>query len=181
MKRRECLAGLLLGLAVIGATSTPVAAQNQDGAGATISPNATAKDVGLPIYPGAKPHKDKDGDSPGVNMGLWGGTFGFKLAVLKLESNDAPDKVAAFYTKALARYGKVLNCSDSAQAKTAKDKDDSSNKLTCDDEKSEKGEVVFKAGTKDHQHIVSVKPGATGSVFNLIYVETRGDEKKAAS
>jgi len=181
MNRREWLVYPLIGFAVLGAASTPIAAQNQDGAGATISPRATAKDVGLPIYPGAKPHKDKDDDSPGVNMGLWGGTFGFKLAVLKMESNDAPDKVAASYTKALARYGKVLNCSDPAQAKNTKDKDDSSKQLTCDDEKSEKGEVVFKAGTKERQHIVSVKPSGSGSVFNLIYVEARGDEKKAAS
>jgi len=181
MNRREWLVGLLIGLAVLGAASTPIAAQNQDGAGATISPKATAKDVGLPIYPGATPHKDKDDDSPAVNMGLWGSTFGFKLAVLKMESNDAPDKVAAFYTKALARYGKVLNCNDPTQAKNAKDKDDSSNKLTCDDEKPEKGEVVFKAGTKDRQHIVSVRSNGSGSVFNLIYVEARGDEKKTAS
>jgi hypothetical protein len=166
---------------MLGAAATSIEAQKQDGAGATISPKATAKDVGLPIYPGAKPHKDKDEDSPGVNMGLWGSTFGFKLAVLKLESNDAPDKVTAFYTKALARFGKVLNCSDPSQAKAAKDKDGSLNQLTCDDEKSEKGEVVFKAGTKDRQHIVSVKPNGPGSVFNLIYIEARGDEKKAAS
>jgi hypothetical protein len=181
MSKSKSIAKFLLAILLPLTFVSSLPAQNQDGAGATISPNATTKDVGLPMYPGAKPHKDKNEDSPGVNMGLWGSTFGFKLAVLKLESNDAPDKVTAFYTKALARYGKVLNCSDPAQAKAAKDKDDSSKQLTCGDEKSENGEVVFKAGTKDRQHIVSVKPNGSGSVFNLIYIEARGDEKKGAS
>ena len=45
-------------------------------------------------------------------MGLWGGSSGFKLFVLKMESSDAPEKVAAFYRKALAKYGTVLDCSN---------------------------------------------------------------------
>jgi hypothetical protein len=162
---------------------SPPRAPAQDGAGATASTNATAKDVGLPFYPGAKPHKDKDGDSDALNVGLWGSAFGFKIAVVKLESSDAPDKVTAFYLKALGKYGKVINCTDPAQAKAAQGKDDSSNRLTCDDDgKSEKGEVVYKAGTKDNQHIVSVKPNGSGSIFDLIFVYARGtDLKKPAA
>ena len=41
-------------------------------------------------------------------MGLWGGSTGFKLFVLKMETADAPEKVASFYRKALAKYGTVL-------------------------------------------------------------------------
>jgi hypothetical protein len=157
----------------------PGLAAAQDGAGVTASKKATAKDVGLPLYPGAKPHKDSDSDTDAFNVGAWGGTFGIKLAVLKLESPDSPDKVAAFYAKALAKYGKVLNCTDPAQAKASKHKTDSSNILTCDEsEKSDKGEVVYKAGTKDKQHVVSVKPNGTGSVFALVYVEAHGDDDK---
>jgi len=150
-------------------------AQDKDGAGITFSKQATAKDVGLPTYPGSKAHKDEKEDSASVQMGLWGGAFGFKLAVMKMESNDAPEKVAEFYKKALAKYGTVLNCSDTSQK--AKDKDESSNKLTCDDDKPEKGGLVFKAGTKEKQHVVGIQGNGTGSLFQLVYVEARGDDK----
>ena len=62
-----------------------------------MSKQATAKDVGLPVYPGAKAHKDEKDDSATVQMGLLGGAFGFKLAVMKMDSNDAPEKVAEFF------------------------------------------------------------------------------------
>ena len=150
-------------------------AQDKDGAGVTFSKQATAKDVGLPAYPGAKAHKDEKEDSSSVQMGLWGGSFGFKLAVMKMESNDAPEKIAEFYKKALGKYGTVLNCSDASQK--AKDKDESSNKLTCDDDKPEKGGLVFKAGTKEKQHVVAIQQNGTGSLFQLVYVEARGDDK----
>jgi hypothetical protein len=155
--------------------------QDQSGAGVMVSKQATAKDVGLPVYPGARAHKDEKGDSPSVQMGMWGGSFGFKLAVMKMESNDAPEKIAEFYKKALAKYGTVLNCSDPSQKASAKDKGGSSNKLECDDDKPEKGGLVFKAGTKEKQHIVGIQPNGQGSVFQLAYVEARGDgkEKKA--
>ena len=156
-----------------------LSAQSQDGVGVTASKKATAKDVGLPLYPGAKPHKDSDSDTDALNVGAWGSAFGFKLAVLKLESSDSPEKVAAFYAKALNKYGKVLNCSDPAQAKSSKGKDDNSNILTCDDDgKADKGEYVYKAGTKDKQHIVSVKHNGSGSVMDLVFVETRVDDDK---
>jgi hypothetical protein len=155
--------------------------QDQSGAGVTISKQATAKDVGLPVYPGAKAHKDEKNDSPAVQMGLWGSTFGFKLAVMKMESNDAPEKIAEFYRKALTKYGAVLNCSDPSQKEGAKEKNGSSNKLECGDDKPEKGGLVFKAGTKEKQHIVGIQPNGQGTVFQLVYVEARGDdrEKKA--
>jgi hypothetical protein len=151
--------------------------QDKDGAGLTFSKQATSKEVGLPVYPGARPHKDEKEDSPSVQMGVWGSTFGFKLAVMKMESNDAPERVAEFYKKALAKYGTVLNCSDPLQKKTAKDSDKSSNKLTCDDDKPEKGGIVFKAGTKEKQHVVAIQSNGQGSLFQLVYVEARGGDK----
>jgi hypothetical protein len=151
--------------------------QDKDAAGVTFSKPATAKDVGLPAYPGARGHKDEKDDSPSVQMGLWGSSFGFKLAVMKMESNDAPEKIAEFYKKALAKYGTVLNCSDPSQKASAKEKSGPSNKLECDDDKPEKGGLVFKAGTKEKQHVVAIQANGQGSLFQLVYVEARGDDK----
>jgi hypothetical protein len=151
--------------------------QDKDGAGVTFSKQATPKEVGLPAYPGAKLHKDEKDDSASVQMGLWGGSFGFKLAVMKMESNDAPEKIAEFYKKALAKYGTVLNCSDPSQKENAKNKDDASNKLVCEDDNPEKGGLLFKAGTKEKQHLVAIQASGQGSLFQLVYVEARGDDK----
>jgi hypothetical protein len=149
-------------------------------AGLIVSARATAKEVGLPIYPGSIPHKDqdKDNDSPAAKLGLWGTSFGFKLVVLKMESTDAPRKVAEYYQRALAKYGTVLDCTNAARPQQAKD--ENSEKLTCADDKPEKGGMLFKAGTKEKQHIVGVQPNGTGAMFQLLHVEARGEKKNPA-
>ena len=151
--------------------------QDQDGAGVVFNKQATAKDVGLPVYPGAKPHKDDKDDSPSVKMGLWGSTFGFKLAVMKMDSNDAPEKIADYYKKALAKYGPVLNCSEATAKTNANDDHKSSKQLDCGDDKPEKGGLLFKAGTKEKQHIVGIQQDGQGTIFQLVYVEARSDDK----
>jgi len=176
-KRFGIFCGVLGGLALLVASAASASAsrgaQDKDGAGVTFSKQATSKEVGLPVYTGAKPHKDEKEDSPSVQMGIWGSTFGFKLAVMKLESNDAPEKIAEFYKKALAKYGTVLNCSDPSQKPSAKD----SNKLECGNDRPEKGGLLFKAGTKEKQHLVAIQANGQGSFFQLVYVEARGDDK----
>ena len=148
-------------------------------AGLIVSARATAKEAGLPIYPGAIPHKDPDkDDSPAAKLGLWGSSFGFKLVVLKMESKDTPRKVADYYQKALAKYGPVLDCTNAAGTQEASD--DKSNKLTCGDDKPDKGGMLFKAGTKEKQHVVGVQPNGAGTVFQLLYIEARGEQKRPA-
>jgi hypothetical protein len=147
-------------------------------AGLIVSARATAKEVGLPIYPGSTPYReqDKDDDSPSAKLGLWSSSFGFRLVVLKMESKDAPRKIADYYTKALARYGTVLDCTNNAGPQQAKDE----KKLTCGDDKPDPGGMLFKAGTAEKQHIVAVQPKGNGAEFKLLYVEARGEKKKPA-
>jgi hypothetical protein len=162
-------------------SSVNVTVTGKDGSdvgGLMISAKATAKEVGLPLYPGARPSKEDGDGSAAANLGLWGSSFGFKLVVLKMESNDSKEKVAAFYQKALAKYGTVLNCSESSKSSTDKDKDDSSKKLTCGDDHADAGGMLFKAGSKEKQHLVSVKPNGTGCIFHIVYLEARSDEGK---
>ena len=165
----------------------PLAAQNakdsnsqqsssdNDSIGFNLGKNASAKDVGLPIYPGARRHKDDSNDSSALNMGLWGGSTGFKLFVLKMETTDAPEKVANFYRKALAKYGTVLDCSTTS-ATTNSSEDKSSKKLTCENEKPKPNEISLKAGSKEKQHAVGIEPNGTGTTFQLVYVETKGTD-----
>jgi len=172
---------------VVLAAALPLAAQNakdssaqqsssdNDSIGFNLGKNASAKDVGLPIYPGARRHIDDANDSSALNMGLWGGSTGFKLFVLKMDSTDAPEKVATFYRKALAKYGTVLDCSN-ASASTSSDNEKNSKRLTCEDEKPKPNEISLKAGTKDKRHAVGIEPNGTGTTFQLVYVETKGTD-----
>jgi hypothetical protein len=174
--------------ALLLAAALPLAAQDQkdsqqsdkdkDSIGFNLGQNASAKDLGLPIYPGSHRHQDNSDDSPALNMGLWGGSSGFKLFVLKMESTDAPDKVATFYRKALAKYGTVLDCTNPPPS--SDNSDDSSKKsakaLTCEDAKPKTGEISLKSGTKAKEHAVGIQPHGSGTLYQLVYVETRGTE-----
>ena len=157
-------------LAVSGFAIQSAVAQDSDGAGIVVSGKATSSDVGLPIYPGAKPYKESDKDSDAARLGLWGGGFGFKLAVMQLESSDAPAKIADFYRKALAKYGDVLDCTNGGAKQ-----DDSAKALTCGDDKPDKGGMLFKAGTKKQQHIVGLDPKGSGTKLSLICMQFKGD------
>jgi hypothetical protein len=171
------LAPALLAAAAFVFVSAPqAAAQDEKGAGATVGGEAKAKDVGLPLYPGATRYRDKDNDTD-ANFNLWGGGAGFKLVVIKMQSSDAPDKVAAYYKKALAKYGPVLDCT---HATGSSDSDsDKSNVLTCGTDKADSGGQLYKAGTKDKQHIVAVNPSSSGTKFDLLYItHWNKDEKK---
>ena len=173
---------IVMGL-ILSAAAMPLAAQDKKGSdtnksdndsvGFIASKNASAKEIGLPLYPGSRRHKDDSDDSSSVQLGAWGGSYGFKLLVLKMESDDTPEKVAAFYRKALSKYGKVLNCSDAGTA----EKEKSSNGLDCDSDQPEKGETVLKSGTKETQHIASIKANGGGSVYDLVFIEAKGSEK----
>jgi hypothetical protein len=170
------LAALPLGAQDKKASGKTDSDMDQEGFGIVASRRAGAKDMGLPLYPGAREHKDKSEDSPAIKLGLWGGNSGFKLAVLKLETSDGSEKVAAFYRKALAKYGKVLDCTGSSKVTTGDNKGSFSNELGCDDDHPENGELVLKAGTKQEQHVVGIKSSGGLTLFQLVYVMTRGSD-----
>jgi hypothetical protein len=183
--RLKRLAMITLGVA---AAVLPVAAQDsQDkdkdqkhsnkSVGFILSGDASAKDVGLPVYPGAQRRKDTSDDSSALQMGLWGWKSGFKLVLLKLDSDDSPDKVAAFYRKALAKYGKVLDCKKSG-TKTKEDSESSSHEITCQDDQPVAGGFTLKSGTKERQHIVAVEPRGGHSTISLVYLEAPKSESK---
>jgi hypothetical protein len=146
-----------------------------------VGKDADAQKTGLPLYPGARPKRDKDNDP--VNLGIFTEAFGFKIVVAKYESDDAPGKVIDYYRDRLKKYGKVLECHTKEHGGNAhadfdddKDKDSKGSKeLKCEGDNT--GPVTeLKVGREDNQHVVAIEPtdGHTGSTFALLYVYTRG-------
>ena len=143
-------------------------------AGLTFNDTATADDAGLPHYPGATPHRKHDSDGDGVNLGFWGGSFGLKVVVVELATPDSVEKVAAFYQQALAQYGDVLDCRKSAPETESRNRRDKSRPLSCENDRAKKKGLLYKAGTREKQRMVSIQPQGQGSVFQLVYIEKRG-------
>ena len=150
--------------------STPVG-------GIHVSKEASAADVGLTVYPGARlKQKDSNGDDKSANVNISGFGYGLKVVAMEYQSDDPPAKLVTFYQDQLKKYGKVLECHTSHLKLDAdiKDSDHGSHELTC--EQSGGSTVELKVGTKENQHIVSVEPDGKGSSFSLVYVRTHGKE-----
>lgn len=141
--------------------------------GFKISEEATPRNVGLPAYPGSKPYKGDD-DSSAADIGISTPLFGLKVVAVELEAPDEPEKVAAFYRKALAKYGEVVECI--AGRDGADERSDRSDRLTCDSDEMEKNSVVYKVGTEKNQRVVAIKPLGRGTQFSLVHVNVRGDD-----
>jgi hypothetical protein len=140
-------------------------------AGVILSQDATADDVGLPLYPNAQRLKATSNESSAVQMGVWGHSGGFKLVVLKLQSSDSLEKIAMFYRKALSKYGQVLDCSKPAPKHDGAGGRET-NALDCDDDEPTNGGIALKAGTKEKQHVVGVEPKGNHNEIALVYLES---------
>lgn len=184
--------------AIIAATLAmlaPVAAQADTfSAGISITDEVSAKETGLPVYPGAtaapKKKRDRDaskegtgadGDAANIEMGF--GPWGLKVIATKLVSSDAPEKVAAFYRQELARMGDVVDCSttESRIAEIERRKYKSTKKsldkpVTCERSRTKKDGYKYKLGTEGDQYVVAITPDGSGSELALVRVMLRAPD-----
>ena len=120
----------------------------------------SAADLGLPVYPGAKPITNDDKHkSADVHLGF--GEWQLRVKAVSYSTPDSKDQVIAFYKKALGRFGDVITCQENSPVGTPTATREG---LTCDEHDNNKnvnineGDVrhdfQLKAGSKRHQHIV---------------------------
>jgi hypothetical protein len=152
--------------------------ESDHGQSFSLSLNATDKatpaDVGLPAYPGSTVHDDDGDGTHSANIGFSIPSFGLKVVATEMRSDDQPQRVAAFYRKALAKYGDVLDCSAGSQdSRKSRRRDDAKGDLTCDGDAAADS-ILYKAGTDENQRIVSIKPHGRGARFSLVHVAVRG-------
>ncbi len=145
-----------------------------------VSKGADVRDTGLPVYPGAR-RKDTDegGEKHSANVNISSSLFGLKVVAVEYLSDDPPEKLVAYYTGQLKKYGSVLECHSNASHAGANvdSGDDSSGSKPVKCEGDNNGKVIeLKVGTRQNQHIVSIQPADSGkgSDFGLVHVQVRG-------
>ena len=143
--------------------------------------DADPRELGLPVYPGARLKHDDNHESNTANLGIFTQLFGVKLVVLNYASDDAPEKIVNFYREKLKKFGKVMEChysDDHPQVQPGKD-DDSQGSREVKCEGDNKGNnIELKVGTEDNQHAVAIEPSKSGNgaIFALVYFHARGKQ-----
>ena len=164
---------------VLAAAAFALAAGASQAGGLDIHADADAADVGVPAYPGAIKKTDRGGDPTGFSFGVWGESFGIKIAVVGYRSVDGVDKVAAFYRDALGKYGPVLDCTGNTKKPDTPKHDGKADKdkpVTCDNDTIEAGGRLFKVGTNRAQRVFKARPWHDGTTFELVRVEEHGTD-----
>ncbi|HXM10066.1 MAG TPA: hypothetical protein VN946_08990 [Terriglobales bacterium] len=137
-----------------------------------VSEQADIRDAGLALYPGAKPApKDDSDDKKSANVNLSVPGFSMKVIAAEFLSDDAPDKIVAFYNKDLQKYGKPIQCHGGWNGGHVNydGKDEMSKPVSCENDRT--GDAVeLKVGTEGNQHLVSVKSNSRGTRFALVYI-----------
>ena len=143
--------------------------------GIHVSNGLDARDLGVAVYPGARPRQEKDNDEKGANVNISSPYFGIKVAAQEYESDDSMDKVISFYTDQLKKYGAVVKChgkwkGKDANAQVGHDSGKHSHEVTCDKDSSGDS-IELKVGTEENQHLVAIEPQGKGCKFALVRVE----------
>lgn len=148
--------------------------------GLHVTKDADVRDIGLPVYAGARRKEHSDDNNPNsAHVNISTSLFGIKVVAIEYLSDDPPEKLVAYYKDQLKKYGYVLECHTNERHPgtnmSGVDTSGDSRKLKCDDDQNGKT-VELKVGNEQNQHIVSIKPGddGKGSDFGLVYIQMRG-------
>lgn len=134
------------------------------------------KETGLAAYPGAQLRQTDEHGNSNASVNISSSLFGMKVAVLRYQTSDPPDKVLGFYRKEMSHYGKVIDCTGGFNMSFHPHEKDS--EVTCDDHggASHGYKQELKVGTENNQRIVAVKPSDKGTEFVMVYVRAHDDK-----
>ena len=143
-----------------------------------VDTSEAATDNGIPVYPGATPRPESNGDKHRANVNIGAMGFGLKVIAAEYDTPDSPEKVKAFYLDKMAKYGKVLECrgtgGDHGSNGKWNDDDDLSKPVNCGDTKGDGWEL--KTGTNGNQHLVAGHPDGSGTRFGTVFIQIHGKE-----
>src|SRR5205823_2655282 len=85
--------------------------------GIHVDQKADVRDIGLPVYPGARPkEKNDEGEEKNANVDISTSAFGLKVVAIEYLTDAPMDKLISYYQEQLKKYGKVLECHTSHEA-----------------------------------------------------------------
>ena len=139
---------------------------------------AAPGDIGLQAYPGATMQKKDGNDSGSADVNIGFGGFQMRVKAVSYRTPDPEEKVEAFYRTALKQYGLVIACRGDHAVGTPTQ---TAEGLTCDNKKGnhiqvndERHSLELKAGSRQHQHVVSLDPEDGGTKFGLVALDLPG-------
>lgn len=172
---------LLLGLAACSITTNKQAEGSKKNVdiqtplgGLKVRTEVDPKEIGLPVYAGARRVTEQGHDSNSANVTLGIPGFGMKVIAMKFESDDSSDKVLEFYRKELKAFGSVTECKGDLDLKGEPGDQEMVCKEGLGAELRNKTELA--AGKGSSHRIVSVEPLAKGCKFALVYLQFHGKE-----
>jgi len=140
----------------------------------------TASDLGLPVYPGAEEATEDNGKHKSADVHLGFGEWQMRVRAATYDTTDSREQVAAFYKKAMARYGDVLTCQDKSPvgsptvtAEGLSCSDNGKNNHVQFDGKDYGSTSGFelRAGSKRHQHIIGFENKNGKTRFSLVALD----------
>lgn len=152
--------------------------------GVHVNTNQTsAGDLGLPVYPGAQQAAADDEKHKSADVHLGFGQWELRVKAVSYATPDQPDKVIAFYKKALGKFGDVIVCkgkspvgspATTSEGLTCADDGNNNNGVKIDhkDYGTSEDSLELKAGSKRHQHIVGFEDPKDGQTrFALVMLD----------
>lgn len=142
-----------------------------------VETSAASTDNGIPIYPGATPRPEDNGDKHRANVNISAMGFGIKVIAAEYNTPDSPEKVKVFYLDKLKKFGNVLDCKGTGGHSGADgkwDNDEGDKPVSCNGTSGDGWEL--KTGTNHNQHLVSIKPNGSGTRFGTVLVQIHGKE-----
>lgn len=156
-------AGLLAAVLVSGCAESHPADPPHDGVNFSLSVRAATRDVGLPMYPGARLDEKNGKENNMAHVMAALGPHEFRLEAMRLISQDPPEKIVRFYRRALARYGRVVDCVRPENARAE----------ICDKGETQ-ADYVLKSGRADDQHSVEIERKDGKTEISLVYLHLKG-------
>ena len=132
------------------------------GLGFHVGDDATDKDIGVPVYPGARVQPRTDDESAALSFAFHFGSTRVRLSLVKYLSDDAAAKVTEFYRKELGKFGVVSDC-----ATDADDADDE-----CD---PADGATVLRVGSKRDRRTVAISEQKKGTKIVVVRLRRSRD------
>jgi len=154
------------------AISTPFGSMN-----VKTNDDADASAIGLTVYPGATPVKDKGDDNSSADVNMSFGDFHLGVKAASFQTGDSTDKVMDFYRKDLGRYGDVIECKGdhaigtptrTSQGLTCNDKDGHGSVVHGNVKVDSEDEIELKAGSETRVHVVGIKQKDGGTRIGLV-------------